>query len=340
MYGKAYALDNGYYLYAVSDEEQRAQLKQQFTQNKAEGKLLWHFDDTITRSLYAIPLAAKDENETEEEVLSSYHKMSTGFGVYNVVEQNGHATAIVAYPMMQYLQPDSTTRSAYHFDQVEAYRQGGRWVVRQLSREQVEQVNNLWWYDLPGQPAFSYTAEDDIFQYRIDVVTREEYTFYEFNLLDGTWKDDPWVIDPLFGLVATGNGVVGNNLAEGKWVAIPKKPLEYPVYTGYVASNEPLDEEYYTYQEMNPYEAFSTAKGGGKAVWGGMDVCAPDGSSHNLDAQGRFRMNSGNANTMFAYPVERGKTLPDTIYMVIYRMGEVIPLEYHITEIGGERRES
>ncbi len=339
LYGKAYALDNGYYLYAVADDEQRAQLKQQFTQNKAEGKLLWHFDDTITRSLYAIPLSEKEENETEEEVLSSYHKMSTGFGIYNVAEKDGHATAMVVYPIMQYLQPDSTVRSAYHFDQVEAYEQNGRWVVRQLSREQNEQVDTLWWDDLPGQPAFSYTAEDDIFQYRIDIMTRETYSFYEFNLLDGTWQDDPKVIDPLFGLVATGSGVPGRNLAEGYWIATPKQPLEYPVYTGFVASNEPLDGEYYTYQEMDLYHSFSKVKEGGKEVWGGMDVCAPDGSSHNLDDQGQFHMGGGNEHSMFAYPVERGEPLPDTIYMVIYRTGKVIPLEYHITEIGGERRE-
>lgn len=338
LYGKAYALDNGYYLYAVSDEEQRAQLKQQFTQNQAEGKLLWHFDDTITRSLYAIPLYWMDEDETMEEVLSSYAGVTTGFGVYNVVEQDGRATALVVYPVVENPQPDGTHFSMYYFDEVEAYKQNGRWVVRQLSRSQYDQVNNLWWDELPGQPAFSYTAEDDIFQYRIDVVTRETYSFYGFDILEGTWQDEPSQMLSLFGW-SDSAAFPGRNLAEGYWIATPKQPLEYPVYTGYVASNEPLDEKYHTYQEMELYGGFSTVEEGGKEVWGGMDYCAPDGSSHNLDDQGRYHISSGHESSMFAYPVERGETLPDTIYMVIYRMGEVIPLEYHITEIGGERRE-
>lgn len=339
LYGKAYALDNGYYLYAVADDAQRAQLKQQFRQNKAEGSLLWHFDDTITRSLYAIPLYWKEENETEEEVLSSYSHMNTGFGVYNVVEQDGRATAIVVYPIVDVPQPDGTQSTAYQYDQVEVYRQGGRWVVHQLSREQSQQLNNFWWDDLPGQPAFSYTAEDDMFQYRIDVMTRETYSFYGFDILEGTWQDEP---SQMFGLFGWGNGVSipGRNLAEGYWIASPKQALEYPVYTGYVASNEPLDEEYYTYQEMEPYHSFSKVKQGGKEVWGGMVYCAPDGSSHNLDDEGQFHLDAGNERSLFAYPVERGEMLPDTIYMMIYRMGEVIPLEYHITEIGGERRGS
>lgn len=210
LYGKAYALDCGYYLWQVTDADGRAALETQFAENQAAGvSAVWRFDDTITQNYWYDFLRDDGVTQPDDTVFAEYAPRTAGFGIYDLMGGGDRYTAVIGYPVAQYsvmAGKDEETgeirfveHGRYYWDEIEIIKADGRWQVRQLERHLSErdQTEAIAWYG--ASRIATYRAEDARYVYEIPVNYVQAYRFYGYDKVSGTWQDAPSSIMSLFG---------------------------------------------------------------------------------------------------------------------------------------------
>lgn len=259
LYGKSYALDNGYYRYIVADARTREQLSAQFAQNEAP--LIWHFDDWAIKEIGRANFGDFwDESQYTDMMLNP------SFGLYNVLEDENGGTAVLAWPIVKNWmeeeqeedqEEDQQRVDTYHYETLRADREKGRWVVRRITMGE-KTIR----YDTSGlnmQPLVTYRAEDSYFDYELRLCYGQAYTFYQYNTADGTWADQQ---DPMMLAFGWGgdNGLPSNTAG---WSAElyfrTKDPAHEPIGMGYYLSTVPPEEDPNLPRDGNGY----TGGGGG-----------------------------------------------------------------------------
>lgn len=237
LYGKSYALDNGYYRYLVADDQTRGELVAQFAQNEAP--LVWHFDDWAIQEICRVKLGEQRDNPRYADI-----PLSPSFGLYNILETEDGGSAVLAWPVEKSRIEEGdadTTVYTYYYETLYVEREAGRWVVR--SETTGKKTTH---YEITGlniQPLITYHAEDPYFEYELRLSYGQSYTFYQYNRADGTWAEQQQSMLAAFGW-GGGNGLPPN--ADG-WSAElyfrPKEPARDPIGLGYYISTEPPEDD-------------------------------------------------------------------------------------------------
>lgn len=263
LYGKAFALDNGYYRYIVADDAGRERLAARFRDNQAQDAPTWAFDGEIVDWQYLSAYGTVEHSEIGSLDYTGW-TINPAFGVYNVRETREGATATILYPLVRIHEADDSAVSSYRYDRVRVTRQGGRYLVESVERGQIAAPGWDWDYPLDDS-LFLYRAEDKDFDYEVRVSSSRIFTFHGYQKDTGAWQEQA---DPMTAMLGWGGGVSlplpnGAGLS-GQLFIRPREGVAMFGLLGVVGSPNPLSEA--DLPETDPYRVSSTATEFGECI--------------------------------------------------------------------------
>ncbi|MDY3618745.1 M56 family metallopeptidase [Agathobaculum sp.] len=266
LYGKSFALDNGYYRYIVADDDERERLTQVFSANQAQGGLPWAFDGETVDWEYLAAYGTVERSEIENLDYESW-SIAPAFGVYNVRGTRDGGTATILYPLVRIAESDGSGASVYRYDRVRVIRQDGRYVVQSVERGQANVSGWEWDYPLDDS-LFVYRAQDKNFDYEARVIAGQTYAFYGYQKQTGVWQEQADPAADMFGWSRGGVlPMAGKSGLAGQMFIRPKQGVQMLGVLGVAGSPEPLSEN--DVPETDPYRVSSTSSEFGKFIrWG------------------------------------------------------------------------
>ena len=322
LYGKAYALDNGYYRYIVADDETRDALETQFAANEA--RPVWLFDGEMLRQNY---LATYGENIDELLDSGREYAVNPTFGVYNVLADETGGTAVIAWPFAQAtVQRNGEDWSGYRgvYETVRVEKENGRFVVRRTGKETYEAIVAP---ELPVQPLLTYRAADKHFEYELRLTAGQAYTFYGYQSDSGSWMEQQ---DETLSWLGWGGGT-GENLPSspngwgGTMLVRPKTGTAGTVgLCGYLTNTPPADDP------NLPVGAFETTGASASSSSGRFSADLHVETGTQPDADGWIEMSG-----MLSWALSSEKsTTPLARYLHTYYMGDEADLRLSLVKIG------
>ncbi|MGI6030515.1 MAG: M56 family metallopeptidase [Eubacteriales bacterium] len=254
-YGWGTVADNGWYRYAVAEQTKQAELEQEFLQNQQNGLANpWHWSgEVFSRQMqdsdrwHSVLYLQDHLTEAQEqdmrrqvsgdpqwfrtytpEQLEEAHVLwqSVGFQVYNLVRQGEVYGATVEYPLNmeeEEVQKEGETdvmfRHHYVVDTVRIFQEDGRWVVRRINRQLMDNATGFPTADQVYTSPLRYEGDNGqcgvSFQLALFV---GESTTQQVNLLTGDIKEEESQTNPMLQMMGFGQedlNFVRHSNAEG-----------------------------------------------------------------------------------------------------------------------------
>ncbi|WNX84963.1 M56 family metallopeptidase [Agathobaculum sp. NTUH-O15-33] len=300
LYGKGYALDNGYYRYIVADDETREALARTFSENEKQGKLPWAFDDQIVDWLYDANYGQVQADPVQSLDYPNW-SINPAFALYNVTETSEGGAATILYPMCK-LREDELNQ--YRYDRVRAYRQGGQYIVQSVEAGKVAARKPWWEYPLEDR-IFTYRAEDAYFDYEARIASSQSYMFYSYKKATGEWLEQA---DPMMAMMGWGGEtnlpIYDDTGISGQLFIRPKAGVSMAGVLGIVGAPAPMEQD--MVPETNPERSSATGSEFGKFIGWAQAAALSDLTP---DTSGWY------ATSLLDNNVFRNANVPDKIYL-------------------------